>query len=85
MMFLLLALTAVVNADPLSDALKSSDKLLKLFVDFEAEQGNVLSASEAKLRFRIFRKNVQEIVDINDRVRNHGSTAPYLILTGGWM
>ena len=66
MLFLLLSI-ALVSADPLRDALQSSDKLLQLFSQFEVDHGRHYRASEAKLRLRLFRKSVKDVVETNEQ------------------
>merc|ERR1719318_369737 len=65
-MIVLLLTVALAGADPLKEALQSSDGLVKLFTEYEADQGNVYSVSETKFRLRIFRKNLRSIVETNE-------------------
>jgi len=67
MIFLLATLALASAADPLKDALQSPDGMAQLFTQFEAEQGRVYNANEAKLRIRLFRKSVKEVVDTNEQ------------------
>ena len=66
MIFLLLTI-ALASGDPLKDALQSSDKLLQLFSQFEVEHGRHYPPTEAKLRLRLFRKSVRDVVDTNEQ------------------
>jgi len=67
MIFLLATLALASAADPLRDALQSPAGMAKLFNHFESEQGRVYDSNEVKLRFRLFRKNVQEVVETNEQ------------------
>merc|ERR1711993_166188 len=67
-MILLLATLALASAsDPLRAALQSPEGMAQLFTQFEAEQGRVYNNNEAKMRFRLFRKSVQEVVETNEQ------------------
>jgi len=67
-MILFLATLALASAaDPLRAALQSPEGMAQLFTQFEAEQGRVYDNNEAKLRFRLFRKSVKEVVETNEQ------------------
>merc|ERR1711973_84501 len=67
MIFLLATLALASAADPLRAALQSPEGMAQLFTQFEAEQGRVYDYNEAKLRFRLFRKSVKEVVETNEQ------------------
>ena len=66
MIFLLATLALASAADPLRDALQSAEGMSQLFTQYEMEQGRNYDSNEAKMRFRLFRKSVQSVVEIND-------------------
>ena len=65
MIFLLATLALASAADPLKDALQSAEGMSQLFTQFELEQGRNYDSNEAKMRFRLFRKSVQSVVETN--------------------
>ena len=67
MIFLLATLALASAADPLKDALQSPEGMAQLFTQFEAEQGRNYDNNEAKMRFRLFRKSVQAVVETNEQ------------------
>eukprot|EP00116_Pleurobrachia_bachei_P006439 sb/3466701/ len=64
-MIFLLFITAVAASDVLQSALQSGEAMARLYSQYENEQGRVYSLTENRLRFRLFRKSVQEAAEIN--------------------
>ena len=67
MIFLLATLALTSAFDPLRNALQSPKGMSELFFQFGDEEGRVYLPHEVKLRFRLFRKNVQEVVETNEQ------------------
>ena len=67
MMILLLLTIALASADPLREALQSSDKLLQLFSQFQRDNNRGYTSQKGKIRVLIFRKNVRDIVETNEQ------------------
>ena len=67
MIFLLATLALASATDPLKYALQSPEGMSQLFSQFELEQGRKYDSNEAKMRFRLFRKSVQSVVETNDQ------------------
>merc|ERR1719440_538715 len=67
MIFLLATLAVVSGSDPLREALQSPKLLMDLWADYEVVEGRHYTASEAKMRFRLFRKSVQAAAETNEQ------------------
>jgi len=68
-MILFLALivsAAAFNKDVLKSGLQSTEGQLRLFRNWMSEEHSAYSPREQNFRFRVFRKHLQQIVEIND-------------------
>lgn len=60
-----IAVVGLALCDPLEDGLQSGEALVKLFTAYAASEGRVYSANEARMRVRLFKKNLEGVVATN--------------------